>query len=216
MNKSFWKRRTGKKAGGAAPAIPKDNWTVDDVRDALRSSGLALDVNPDTLGPDDLRLLRFDTYKNTVGKKCCCAWLSTKQLLETPQGLVNKRHVKIRTDATERELVDEFCTISLGTLSKTYGSTTMHNSHTLPAFKTHFSPFAFGLSSSQSGGAYAGGFELAAELPIDNRGTPMGPSIAQVHADYGEDIEAARSQKLKHTVRAGDFRHAFKAMEEGL
>lgn len=97
------KRAAVGSSAASSSGVQKKDWTVDDVKDALASRGLFAGMDQESLGDDDLILLRFVVYRNTSNKKCCTAWLSTKELLRTLSLLHDKDHVKIGTDATGME-----------------------------------------------------------------------------------------------------------------
>ena len=71
----------------------------------------------------------------------------------------------------------------------------------------------YGMSSSQSAGAYAGGFEGLSNLPIDESGRKVGPNIKQVHADFGADIDRARQDKLPNSAFT-DIKDHLQALDE--
>ena len=216
-NRAYQSRKRAAPAG-AAQADDR-RWAVDDIREALAAEGLTLPsrIHDPNIGRDELVLLDEVVLPAQGGAKKAvyAAVLSTKEILDTHLRLKNQEFVKVATDATFDEVMDDFCTIPVGVLSKNYAETTFSDGARLKGYTTHFNPMLWVLASGEPSEAVGAGLSCAGERR-GHDGRPLRKRIRQMHADWGSGIEKARREQLPDSVRAADYRHTFKAIEEGL
>ena len=197
-------------------------WSVDDIREALRDEGLTLPSRLGEAGLDRDELVMVDEVlvthppqANQGSQTVYGAVLTTQELAETHLRLTNQQYIKLATDATFREVMPGLCTQSTGLLSKQYGPTTLANAQRLDAWATHYSSLSWTLASSESSEVVGAGFRWVGSLR-NKDGQPLRKYIRQVAADWGPGIEKARQEELPDSIRGADYRHTFQAMRNGL
>lgn len=157
------------------PEEHKEEWTVEDVTEALRKHTThAIDTDPSSLDVDPDKLLLLGVHQLVAERKRktgFAALLSAKELLATPKQLANLRYIKGPSDATFRELFGSWCTVNMGVLTKHLGETVIDSHeeyiHKATTWATTYPPFVYVMASSEAGPAVELGFKVMGEIKLD-------------------------------------------------
>ena len=160
-----------------------------------------------------LHCVRHETYRLDSGKLAFTAVLTSPMLLRTLFLLENPHYIKLATDATWKDLFQDWCLMPIGVLSKQY-AVSRYSAAKLPSWSTHFSEVLLLVSTTESKQAYAIGFEIFSKLKLQAQPPLLaGPNVRQVHADWSPAVENARQRVFPHSIRASDYAHMWLNMK---
>jgi hypothetical protein len=215
------KNHREKKRDDALPLdTAKEDWTPQEILEEMSAAGVlqgsvAQCLSTNAENSHKLYCVTHKTYRLQSGAVGFTAVLTTPTYLRQALQLENPSYIKIAADATFKDVFGDCCLIPCGVLSKLYSRTTGSEGCQHEAWCSHFTPLLYAFSTTESAQAYTMLYETMASLPI--RETPkicMGPNVRQVHADWSPASEAARKQIFAESLRAADFWHFWKNMQE--
>ena len=117
--------------------------------------------------------------------------------------LDNRHYLKVRTDATWKDLSSHWCVMPFSLLPKKYDSCRQAGGR-LPCWCTHFREVFLTVSSSECHQAHAIVFQVFSELHLQYQ-PPLqaGPNVRQVHGDWATSIESARRSVVRNPSAHG-------------
>ena len=196
-NEAFRQRRKAQAAAPEVKAFPSEH-TCEDILDAMRAAGVLLEcpVPPSDIEAADNRdehtlyCLEYRSFRTDAGKTAFAAVFSTPALASALRMLDNPHHVKLGTDATFKDVFQDYCLIPLGVLSNQY-VTSRQGGCKIPSWSSHVSPVLYALSSADVHQVYEMLFDGVSKLSLRTNppytcrstGVPSARGLGACHRD---------------------------------
>ena len=199
-----------------------DVWTVAVIKQAMRDNNLIslVDCTAEERAsivansPDDAPMILAERSFVANNKEHYAVAIASKELLRIISKLANRRYVKLCGDATFKCAFENWCLVTVGSLTKQYGrirtpATNAMSGHT--AWSTHFSPLVYVFASGETSEAYDVALQGLIESVQAVCAVDLRDVCRQFHADLTATAERARKERLPKSIRVADYRHVIEA-----